>query len=62
MLYREIDNLFSVGIEDGVPQHKDCISTSFDCGSERGLNILGIQDVQVAEIDLEVSCGEHRLS
>ena len=62
MLYREVHDLFSMSIEDGVPQHKDCISTPLGCGSEHGLYILGIGDVQVAKIYLEGARGEHRFS
>ena len=41
-LYREVDNLCSVRIEDGARQHEDCVSTPLACGSECSLNILGI--------------------
>src|SRR6266542_1658953 len=34
MFYREVNNLFSMSIEDGVPEQKDCIGASLDCGSE----------------------------
>ena len=42
MLYRKVDNLLALEIEDGIPQHQERIGTSLGGGSEHGLNILGI--------------------
>ena len=62
MPYREVHDLFSISIEDGVSQHKDRLSTPFGGGSEYSLNIFGVVDVQVAKIHLEGARGEYRLS
>ena len=62
MLSREVHDLFSINIEDGVSQYKDGLSTSFGRVSEYYLYIFGVKDVQVAKIHLKGDGGENRLS
>jgi hypothetical protein len=44
MLDRKLDSLFSLVIEDKVPQQKERVGTFLGRGSERNLNILGTYD------------------
>ena len=46
MLYCQFDDLFSMSVEDGIPEHEKCVRTSFGRGAENGINILGIEHVQ----------------
>src|SRR6266508_1035579 len=47
---------------DLASQHKDCISMSLACRTERRLNVVGILYFQILKLDAERPCSEFRLS